>query len=131
MNIDEIYKVLSETLGLNGRMLSGSKSTYYNMYPDHITVFNANIVVKLDTGEFEKIWYGDVDITLDENALKSVALDAGCELYVLYEMDGRFEFEDSPRIDNYVFMTNGIESIMPEGEYNKFTRNEEGQIVRA
>ena len=130
MNLDEIYRVLSDTLGINGRMLSGSKSGYRDRFPDHIAVFNANVVVKLD-GEFEKIWYGDVDITLDENALKSVALDADCELYVLREMDGRFEFEDVPKIDKYVFMTDGIESIIPEDEYNKFKRNEDNQIVRA
>lgn len=134
MNLDEIYQILSETtgsLGASGRMLSGSKSAYRDQYPDHIVVFNANIVIKLESGGFDKVWYGDIDITIDENALKSAVLDTGCELYVLREMDARFEFENAPNIDNYVFKTDGVESTLPENEHNKFIRNKRGQIIRA
>jgi len=112
-------------------MLSGSKSIYRAANPKHIVIFNANIVVKLNDGTFDKLWYGDLDITLDENAFRSIALDTECEIYVLREMDGRFEFEGDPQVDKYVFKTDGIEGNIPEDEFNKYVRNDEDQIIRA
>jgi len=131
MNLDEVYNVISKTLGSNGRMISGSKSGYHNRYPNHVAIFNANIIAKMPDGSIEKLWYGDVDITLDENAIKSAALDGECELYVLREMDARFEFEDNPQITKYVYMTDGVEVSTPEDTYTKYLRNDEDQLVIA
>jgi hypothetical protein len=75
------------TEGLNeGRMVCGSKSLYREMFPDNEVYFNANIFV-LGEG---KIWYGDLDVTNDIEALKNVASRIGKDLYILREMDGRF-----------------------------------------
>jgi hypothetical protein len=72
------------------RMISGSKSGYRNAHPDNLVCFNANIFV-LGEG---KVWFGDLDITLDEGELKKVAEGLGKDLYVLREMDGRFGNEE-------------------------------------
>ena len=72
------------------RMISWSKSTYRQQYPTHMIIFNANIF----TEEEGKVWYGDLDLTLDGDKLQEVATDAGRTLYVLYEMDGRFGKEN-------------------------------------
>lgn len=78
------------TEGLNeGRMVCSSKSLYREMFPDNEVYFNANIFV-LGEG---KIWYGDLDVTNDIEALKNVASRIGKDLYILREMDGRFENE--------------------------------------
>jgi hypothetical protein len=73
-------------------MISGSKSFYCEKYPDHKAVFNANIV----TESYGKIWYCDLDLTLDTEKLKEIAKIFGEPLFVLYEMDARFENENQP-----------------------------------
>ena len=93
-NFKEIY---GETIGtfyekgfISGRMISGSKSTYRQKYPNNEVYFNANIFV-LGEG---KVWYGDLDITVDRDLLEDISRLCGKKLYILQEMDGRFENTD-------------------------------------
>jgi len=74
-----------------GRMLSGSKTMYHKQYPDNTVVFNSNIITK----KSGKIWYGDVDITMEFDNLKSIADELKEDLYILYESDARFEHENA------------------------------------
>lgn len=73
-----------------GRMISGSKSAYLDRYPEHLVIFNANIFTK----KSGKIWFGDLDVTLDFDNLKEIADELNEDLYILREMDGRFENEN-------------------------------------
>lgn len=84
-----------------GRQISGSKTAPKG----HVCVFNANICIKSKG----KVWFGDVDLTADDAALKAMAADAGEDLYVLHEMDARFMNEASPRYKNAVAI------ISPDG----------------
>jgi len=82
------YQKIFEKHGLhNGRMVGGSKSGYFNQHPDNVVVFNANIIIK----KAGKVWYGDLDITLDFDKLKEIADELKEDLYVLREMDARFD----------------------------------------
>ena len=100
-------EIAREILGYPGRMVSGSKSGYRRFRPLHLVVFNSNVVVNVGDKP-EKIWYGDIDLTESENAIKELASKlGGVDVYVLREMDARFENEHSPRIDNYVYTTDG------------------------
>lgn len=72
------------------RMVGYSKTFYRQEHPDHVVVFNANVF----TESSGKVWYGDLDLTLDSDKLTSIANEIGEPLYVLYEMDGRFENEN-------------------------------------
>jgi hypothetical protein len=47
----------------------------------------------------EKVWYGDIDLTISKTALQTISVDENIDIYVLREMDGRFENEDKPRMD--------------------------------
>lgn len=85
-----------------GRMISASKIAPKG----HVCVFNANICTK-DNG---KIWFGDIDLTTDEAALKEFAAEKGCDLYVLRERDARFLNEAAPLLENAVAI------IKPTGE---------------
>lgn len=78
-----------------GRMISLSKSDYRAQHPDNVIVFNANIF----TRSRGKIWFGDLDITADGDALKEMADVEGEELYILREYDGRFDRETDPAWD--------------------------------
>ncbi len=92
------YEQAIDILGFPGRMVSASKLDYSRQYPEHIVVFNSNVCT-----EDGKIWFGDIDVTLDEDKLKTLAEAIGKKVYVLYEMDGRFDNEDSPQLDNAVW----------------------------
>jgi len=105
MELYEIEKVFIEHGFTPGRMVSYSKSTYEKQYPTHLTIFNSNIV----TMEYGKIWFGDIDLTLDYKKLKEIAEELHVRLYVLYEMDGRFEYEECPKIERAVWDTNSDE----------------------
>lgn len=91
MNIDKINDLLAENNLFCGRMLSGTKIAPKGQY----CVWNANIVVKSNG----KIWFGDINLTKDSAALNKVADAAGEPLYILREMDARFENEGKPTDD--------------------------------
>lgn len=85
-----------EILGFSGRMIGGSKSAYFREHPKNEPVFNANVCVASG-----KIWYGDLDLSLegDREMLTRLADALGEPVYVLSELDGRFENEDNPQLD--------------------------------
>ena len=85
----------------SGRMISGSKQSPKG----HVCVFNANLCTK----EGGKFWFGDLDLTDDAADLKRLAMEKGCDVYVLREMDARFMNEHSPKF------ANAIAIISPDG----------------
>lgn len=104
MDTEKLRDLLIQNLGASGRIISMSKSGYREKNPKNAAIFNANIVVTLrGLKEFEKVWYGDIDITKDEDALREIAKQSGLELYVLFEMDARFDQEENPNIGSYAF----------------------------
>jgi hypothetical protein len=104
-------------LGYPGKMISGSKSGYMNRNPGNLVVFNSNVIVLDEEKGFlgikkpvaVKAWFGDIDITQSREELKSLSADLGKTLLVLYETDARFENEDTPRIENFVY------KVSPDG----------------
>lgn len=68
---------------VNGRMISGSKSGYTSRNKGNVIVFNARICT-LSEGI---IWWGDLDITKEEEILKTVAEQIGQSIYILRESD--------------------------------------------
>ena len=100
MNSQTTFTKAREILGQCGRLISSSKSGYLGMFPDNEVVFNANICT-----ESGKIWFGDLDITRDKAKLRVLADALGERVYVLREMDARFNNESSPRLDKAVYVT--------------------------
>jgi len=88
----EITDLLHKKLGVCGNLLSGSKSTYRRYYQDDKIEFNSNLLCM----EYDKVWYGDINITKSGDLLKEIASESGITLYVLSEMDARFENEGKP-----------------------------------
>lgn len=91
MNINELLK---NNNFLIGRMLSMSKSDYRDANPNSVVCFNANLVTAKDG----KIWYGDLDLTKDGEVLKTIAEETNTIIYVLRELDCRFENESEDGI---------------------------------
>lgn len=77
-----------------GRMISFSKSGYPDRHPEHVAIFNAVLAT-----EDRKVWWGDLDLTLDEPWLLQFAAAVGERLYVLSEADGSFGHEEQPRLE--------------------------------
>lgn len=105
----EVQKALKEAqsqMGYSGRMMSGSKSGYTYQYPANVPVFNGNLCTK----EYGKIWYGDLDLTLDEVKIQKIAKALSVEIYVLRERAARFENENNPQFDEYLV------KVSPQGE---------------
>ncbi len=78
-----------------GRLVWWSKSEYRRQFPENVVVFNANVFADLN-GDFGKCWFGDLDLTFSAAELQKIANESKATLYVLHEMDGRFENESIP-----------------------------------
>lgn len=99
----------TQILGWNGAMISGSKSGYLQRNPKNMAIFNSNVIAM---GAIpEKIWYGDLDVTMSLDKLKTLAEAIGTEVRVLREMDARFEYEDEPNVGRFVIR------VEPDGSY--------------
>lgn len=85
--------VIFATNGLMmGRMIAPSKSAYCKDHQGELVIFNANILTKTHG----KVWYGDINVTLDFDNLKNIADQIGEDLYILMEGDARFGYENQP-----------------------------------
>lgn len=113
-----------EVLGHCGQMLSGSKSGYLDRHPKNVAIFNANVCVKAG-----KVWFGDLDLTKSLAKLKELAKVLNEKVYVLYEMDGRFQNESKPKLDNAIccIAPNGIVTI---NNVLKHIEMKRGKIVK-
>jgi len=71
--MESLYVELAqEILGFPGKIIGASKSGYRENFPDHLVVFNSNVFV-----EKNKIWFGDIDITLSLESLQELASSIG------------------------------------------------------
>ena len=115
--------VILGTLGPVERLLSLSKGGYLEEHPGHAAVFNANVCLGPD-----KVWWGDIDLTDEEDRLVTLAVATGETVTLLYERDGRFRNEDEPLIENAVY------SVTPSGhtrlEHRIFERRADGLIYQ-
>lgn len=108
-------KIASQVMGLVGKVISWSKSSYRFDNPKNLIVFNA--VVKDSNGDI--IWTGDLDLTVEESNLATLARQLKEELSVypelalvqpepfVYKTDGQnFEFgvrhRDYKKINNVI-----------------------------
>jgi hypothetical protein len=102
----EQKKAAGKILGFPGKMISSSKSGYISKNPENLVVFNSNVCT-----EEGKIWHGDLDVTLSYGSHSEMSRETGQTIYVLREMDGRFEYESNPQIDRAII------KFFPEGDH--------------
>ena len=89
--------IIIEKVGRLDNLISCSRSGFVRNHPKHLAVFNANIIIN-----GEKVWYGDLDLSISKDNLQSVAKQENVDLYVLFESDGRFDKEDEPYMERPV-----------------------------
>lgn len=116
----DIVKIFEDNGLYMGRMVSYSKSDYSSKYPKNKVIFNANVITTSG-----KVWYGDLDATVSEDALKKISIEIGEPLFILYEMDARFGSEERD-ITNlvkdamFVVDENGVKLGMKGEQYKKY-----------
>jgi hypothetical protein len=118
---DDQYKLINDTIGYSGRMISASKRTPQTDGRDHLVVFNGNLIVE----GYGKVWYGDLDITRDEAKIKELAKALGT-IYILREMDCRFDTAKNPDLGKALFMTDGDEIVVASPNFDRT----DGKLLR-
>ena len=88
----ECYVIFATNNLQMGRIISGSPGAYCKEHQGELVIFNANVITK----KHGKIWYGDLNITLEFDNLKNIADQIGEDLYILMEGDARFGYEKQP-----------------------------------
>jgi len=86
---EQVNKIAEKHLGYRARLICGSKTLYNWLHPANLVIFNSNVFAG-----FIKIWYGDIDLTLESWKLENLAKELNCEIFVTYESNGRFGEED-------------------------------------
>jgi len=84
----KLFDLIETNLGYAGRMVGGSKSRYKKANPNSIVYFNACIFDK----DLKQIWWGDIDITKDKEALDKIAKESQQIFYVTPEHPFRTDF---------------------------------------
>ncbi len=90
--VKEVQKYFDAFEFYDARMIGGSKMFYREEHPDDLIVFNANVLMP----GYGKVWFGDLNLTEDYLVLREIAQNLNTDLYVLWEMDGRFGEENKP-----------------------------------
>lgn len=104
------------------RMIGGSKTLYRDAHPGDDILFNANI---FSDKEKKKVWYGDLNITKDAEALQAVADELEDRLYIVPEMYGRFGAEER----DFEKITNDAYAYFDHGFRHYFKRDYSDNIV--
>lgn len=91
-----MIEIIEKHLGQIGSVITFSKSNYRIKHPNNIVIFNCNIII-----EGKKIWYGDIDVTLFKRDLLDISKEINKDIYLLYEMDARFDKELNPNLHNF------------------------------
>lgn len=124
MRGDRIVEEVAAGLGLpNGRLISQSKSGYHRLYPRSFAMFNASIAD--DAGKL--LWWGDLDLTVDEAKLVELAQALGQRLHLLFE--GSTHFKDPLPVEAAAVVIEADGSVVLSDRFLA-VRDANGRIVR-
>jgi hypothetical protein len=116
MNKDYKYKDAFKRIGFNlGRLVAYNKAAYAARNPDHLIIFNASIFT-LQSG---KVWFGDLNINIDLNKLQRVADELKEELFILNEVDARFNGE---KVATSIVIKKAVITIKPQKGFIVFLK---------
>lgn len=114
----------------NGRSIAGSKTRYLYANPSHLAMFNVTIT----DGMGAPLWWGDLDLTIDEAKLVALATALGRDLCVMFEGDminNRLHRRPFDRKAAVLTVTATGEVLPSDGPWWPFVRNAAGRIIFA
>ncbi len=88
--------IIEKALGYAGKLLSGSKSMYRDIYPDNKVYFNACLF----NNNFKQIWFGDIDFEFDTKILQQLANDLKETIYATPEQPYRWDGLKKEQLNN-------------------------------
>lgn len=91
----ELKSVAYKYFGLSGKSITMDPKSYRATYPNKTIVFKGNIVTKNGT----LLWFGDLNITDEEEKLMNLSDEIGTSIYILEP--------NNNNMSEYIFMTNG------------------------
>ena len=113
--MNDKYTKVFEKYGLNFARMLGSKSTYREIHPDNLVVFNSRIYTKdyydkqkdkdirdFFKGQEKEIWYGDVDFNKDIYKFYKVAYAINEVLVITSEMGNKIMEIGTKSKDNWI-----------------------------
>jgi hypothetical protein len=125
MNNKPMFDRVAADLGLpRSRLITASKSGYHERHPDNVVVFNATIADAMGT----RLWWGDVDVSVDEGKLVDLAAQVGVDLYLYFEGDSRDGFVKAIDSANAVVAISD-EGLVTLGTRVRLVRDVTGRIV--
>jgi hypothetical protein len=115
-------RAIERWLGPRGRLVSYENTLYLDAGADHFVEFNA--AIWFNAGQ---VWWGDLDLTLDEPILAGLAAETGETVYVVWEDDGH------GRLTRPVSHEQAIYRVSPDGEVGMmealFERDADGRLL--
>jgi hypothetical protein len=79
----------------------------------------------------EKVWYGDLDLTLEEDKLVILSRLLDASVFVVREMGGRFENDGVPNLQETVLQINllGRTEVSQAFDSRYYERNDNGRLI--
>lgn len=84
----KLINLIRKHLGYEGRLIASSKSLYHKNNPNSLVYFNACIF----NSKGKQIWWGDIDLTKDEEKLFKIREESKEDFYVTPEHPFRSDF---------------------------------------
>jgi hypothetical protein len=115
-------RAIERWLGPRGRLVGYEHTVYLDAGADHFVEFNAAIWFAAG-----QVWWGDLDLTLDEPILAGLAAETGETVYVVWEDHGH------GRLRRPASHYEAIYSVSPDGEVGMvealFERGADGRLL--
>ncbi len=118
------HRIILNIIGPFGRTICNSKTRYSTLHPHNLVVFNATICAS-----DKKLWWGDIDLTVDEGRLIELAELVEQTVYLLPEFHSRLDYEMKPPIDKAIYSctnSSGRLSSCYENDYHR----DNGVLIR-
>ena len=82
--------IIEKRLGDVGNVLSSNRTRYRKTHPNNLIIFNSNIII-----DNQKLWTGDIDITISNDDLIDISRIMNKDVYILFGADKRLKNDDT------------------------------------
>lgn len=117
---NKVIKKLEEHLGASGK--SFRLKQRYSKYQNHLLIHRANLCLENEG----VIWSGDLDFTVEETFLKKLCKENNLSIYILKELDARFNIKNPP-LERALIKINNKKTILNIDLYSLCKRDIKGK----
>ena len=129
LTLERAKSAAQRILGEEGRLIAGFMSHYSEKRPTNIPVFNGSVVTLIGK-RFEKVWSGDLDLSLWEERLVALARLLDHEICLFYDGDAVYRRLADPRSSAIVIANARGETEIGPSEIAHIFRAQDGTLRR-